>query len=115
MQTAPGMGRLAEEKSGVREHVLFSKPQGSLQQKSHAAQRLNRFTAKLDALATWRDDLLDRIAVAEDKLHADSNLYFSRLYPDELDDLIDAVRAWRLVAARVALDLGSEADMRRLA
>ena len=105
MQTAPARGRLTKEKSDVRDNVFSSKSLSCPQQKSHAAQRLNRLTAKLDALAVWRDDLLERIAVAEEKLHADGNLYFSRLYPDELDDLIDATRAWRIAAARVALDL----------
>lgn len=71
---------------------------------------LRRLTARLDALAAWRDDLLARIAVAKEKLHADGNLYFSRLYPDELDDLIDAVRAWRLTAARVVVDFIHQND-----
>ena len=116
MQTAPARRRLADEKSDVQDNVLFSKPQGSPQQKSHAArQRLVRLTARLDALATWRDDLLDRIAVAEEKLYADGNLYFSRLYPDEMDDLIDAVAAWRLAAARVVVDLVHQDDMRSAA
>ena len=54
MQTAPARGRLADEKSGVQDNVLLCKPQGSPQQKSHAArQRL--------------DDLLDRIDRAKQK------------------------------------------------
>ena len=106
MQTAPARGRLAEEIKGHLDTGQDSK--------SHAArQRLVRLTAQLDALAVRRDDLLDRSAVAEEKLHADGNLYFSRLYPDELDDLIDAVRAWRLAAAGVVLKLNGADDMRR--
>ena len=108
MQTAPSRGRLAEEKSGVREHVLFSKPQGSLQQKSHAArQRLVRLNARLDALCVWRDDIQARIE------HAKQLFERGSLYPDQLEDLQDAVRAWRLAAAGVVLELNGADDMRR--
>ena len=109
MQTAPSMGRLADEKSDVRDNVLSSKPQSSPQQKSHAALRLNRLTAKLDALAVWRDDLADRIDRAMQMQDAGC------LFHIEIDDLADAVRVWRLAAARVALDLDAKplGDVRR--
>ena len=95
--------------SGSSKSVLLGGGDTKTGSKRHAArQRLVRLTARLDALAVWRDDLLCRIAVAEEKLHADGNLYFSRLYPDEMDDLFDAVAAWRLAAARVVLDLAPE-------
>ena len=111
MQTAPAMGRLADEKSDVRDNVLSSKPQGSPQQKSHAAQRLNRLTAKLDALATWKEDIERRIADVDARLW-EPNWFFSRVYQDEIGDLAGAVRAWKLVAAGVVLDNAAD-DMRR--
>ena len=106
MQTAPARGRLAEEKSGVRDNVLSSRPQGSPQQKSHAArQRLVRLTARLDAMVIWRDDIQRRIE------HARELQERGALFAQEQDDLIDAVRSWRLTCARVVLNLdGRRAD-----
>ena len=63
------------------------------------------------APATWRDDLLERVADVDARLW-EPNWHFSSVYGDEVDDLIDGVRAWRLAAARVALDLDVD-DMRR--
>ena len=61
--------------------------------------------AKLDALAIWKTDLQHRIAVAKSKLDADGARFFSKLYPDELDSLINGVAAWRLAAARLVIDI----------
>lgn len=124
MTTAPE-GAAPEEIRSRLDNAEDSLPNEASQQKTHPLVkelrrrrvRLHRLVAKLDALVIWRDDLLDRVAVAEEKLHADGNLYFSRLYPDELDALIDGVRAWRLAAGRVVLDLDARGlgDVRRLA
>ena len=103
MQTAPTMGRLADEKSGVRDNVLSSRPQGSPQVNSI---RLRRLTAKLAALADWRDSILDRIE------HAKRMQDAGCLFAVEQDDLADAVRSWRLACARVVLDL-EIGDIRR--
>ena len=62
-------------------------------------QALRRLTAKLDALAVWKEDIRRRLVIAQDMLDAGC------LFPIEIDDLADAVRAWRLAAARVPLDL----------
>ena len=66
MQTAPAMGRLAEEKSDVQDNVFSIRPQGSPQQKSHRARtRLMAWCSILDAVAEqcealdyriWRED-----------------------------------------------------------
>ena len=78
----------------------------------HAArQRLVRLTAKLDALAVWKEDIERRIADVDARLW-EPNWFFCRVYQDEVDDLIDAVRAWRLAAASVALH---PIDVRRAA
>ena len=56
------MGRLADEKSDVRDNVLSSSPQGSPQQKSHAArQRLTAWCGVLNAVAEQREALDYRI------------------------------------------------------
>ena len=108
MATAP-KGAAPEAIKGRLGNAKDTLPSEASQQKTHAArQRLNWLTAKLDALAVWKADLQHRIAIAEAKLHTDGNLYFSRLYSDEMDDLIDAVAAWRLAAARVVLDLDAK-------
>jgi hypothetical protein len=120
MRTAPELGRRAEEKSDVRDNVLSSKPPRSPQQKSHPLvkelqrrrARLRRLLPKLDALCVWKRDIERRIADVDARLW-EPNEFFSRVYQDEVDDLADAVAAWRLAAARVVLDLGPEADMRR--
>lgn len=114
MRTAPELGRRAEERLDVRDNVFFSSPPRSPQQKSQrhrALQRLRRLTAKIDALCVWRDDIQSRIE------HSKHLFERGSLYQDQLEDLQDAVRAWRLVAARVALDLDAEAlgDERRVA
>ena len=67
-------------------------------------QALKRFTAQLDALCVWKEDLARRIADVDARLW-EPNWFYSRVYQDEVDDLADATRAWRLAAARVALDL----------
>lgn len=62
MQTAPGRGRLAEEKSDVRDNVFSIRPQGSPQQKSHRARtRLMAWCSILDAVAEQREALDYRI------------------------------------------------------
>ena len=62
-------------------------------------QALRRLTARLDALCVWRDDIQRRIE------HARELQERGALFRQEQDDLIDAVRSWRLAAARVGLDL----------
>ena len=57
--------------------------------------RLRRLLAKLDALVIWRDNLLERIA------HAQELQDRGCLFVVEQDDLIDAAKAWRLAAAGV--------------
>ena len=98
MQTAPAMGRLAEEIKGRLDTGQDSK--------SHAArQRLVRLTARLDAMVIWRDDIQRRIE------HARELQERGALFAQEQDDLIDAVRSWRLTCARVVLNLdGRRAD-----
>ena len=62
---------------------------------------VRRLTAVLDAVAVRRDDLLDRIDRAMQLQERGA------LFAIEQDDLIDATAAWRLAAARVALDLSA--------
>ena len=62
MQTAPGRGRLAEEKSGVQDNALSSKPPRGPLQKSHRARaRLMAWCSILDAVAEQREALDYRI------------------------------------------------------
>ena len=74
-------------------------------------QALRRLTARLAFMADWRDDLAERIDRAMQMQERGA------LFPQEQDDLIDAVRAWRLTCARVLLDLDAKGlkDMRRVA
>ena len=61
-------------------------------------------TARLAALAAWRDDIqerIDRAICLQDR---------GALFAIEQDDLIDAVRAWKLAAARMVLDLDRRRD-----
>ena len=62
---------------------------------------VRRLTAVLDAVDVRRDDLLDRIDRAMQLQERGA------LFAIEQDDLIDATAAWRLAAARVALDLSA--------
>ena len=112
MQTAPARGRLTKEKSDVRDNVFSSKSLSCPQQKSHAAQRLNRLTSEIDALCVWKKDIEQRIADVDARLW-EPNWFFSRVYQDEVDDLAGAVRAWKLAAAGVVLELNGADDMRR--
>ena len=107
MQTAPAMGRLAGEIKDRLDTGQDSKPPRCPQHKSHAAQRLNRLTARLDALCVSKEDIERRIAIAQDMLERGC------LFTVEVDDLQDAVRAWRMAAARVVLDLHDFGDVRR--
>ena len=93
------MGRLADKRSGEREHAKFSSPQRRLQQKSYAAQRLNRLAARLDLLATWRADLDERIALAQWHLERGS------LFAVEMDDLVAEVKSWRLYAMHIGREI----------
>ena len=105
MTTAP-RGAAPEEIRSRLDTGQDIKPPRCPQQKSHAAQRLNRLTSRLDGLAIWRDDILDRIDHAKQMQDAGC------LFAAEQDDLIDAVKAWKLAAARVALDLADIGDVR---
>ena len=58
---------------------------------------VRRLAALLDSLAVRRDDLLERIDRAQALQERGA------LFAIEQDDLIDAVRAWRLAAADVVL------------
>ena len=110
-----GNGSLQADRLAGAIYQRDTESRRQVQELRRRAVRLRHLTAKLDALADWKADLQHRIAVAEEKLHADGNLYFSRLYPDEIDDLIDAIAAWRLTAARVVVDLVHQDDMRSAA
>ena len=115
VQTAPAMGRLAGEIKGRLDTGQDSKPprcpqlksQPLVQELQRRRVHLRRHLARLDALCVWRDDILDRIDRAKELQERGA------LFAQEQDDLIDAVRAWRLAAARVALDVGNADDMRR--
>ena len=72
---------------------------GEMARRLRGRQRLTRLTTKLDALCVWKEDIERRLVIAQDMLDAGC------LFPIEIDDLADAVRAWRLAAARVPLDL----------
>ena len=61
---------------------------------------VRRLTARLDALCIWRDDLLERIDRAMQLQERGA------LFLIELNDLDDAVRAWRSYAACITPDLG---------
>ena len=72
--------------------------------------RLRRNLARMDAICNWRSDIERRIADAKE--------LFERgcLYPDQLEDLQDAVAAWRLYVARTIIDLDdTDLDLRRRA
>ena len=114
MATAPE-GAAPEEIKNRLDAGQDIKPPRCPQLKSNAAQRLNRLAARLDALATRKEDLERRIADVDARLW-EPNWFFCRVYQDEVDDLTDAVTAWRLAAASVVLDLGrSDSIMRRAA
>ena len=76
-------------------------------ERSAACQSLRRLTARLDAMVIWRDDLQRRIEHAQELQERGS------LFAQEQDDLIDGLRAWRLAAAGVGLELNGADDMRR--
>ena len=69
-------------------------------------QAIRLLTARIAFLADWKEDIERRIAVARELLDRGA------LFAQEQDDLIDAVRAWRLAAASVALH---SIDVRRAA
>ena len=69
------------------------------------APAMSGLRSHADALAVWKEDIDRRIADIDARLW-EANWFFCRVYQDEVDALIDATRAWRLAAARVALDLG---------
>ena len=75
---------------------------------------VRRLTARLDALATWKEDIERRIADVDARLW-EPNWFFSRVYQDEIDDLADATRAWRMAAARVVLEIDFHASRGRAA
>ena len=67
---------------------------------------IHYLTAQLAFLADWKEDIdrrIDRAMQLQDR---------GALFAQEQDDLIDAVRAWRLAAASVALH---PIDVRRAA
>ena len=111
MTTAP-KGAAPEAIRSRLDTAVDSLPPAASQPKSHAAQRLNKLTAKLDALCVWKEDIQRRIADVDAWLW-EPNWFFSRVYQDEIDDLADATRAWRLAAARVVVDIVHQDDMRR--
>ena len=72
---------------------------------------LRLLTARLNALCVWKKDIERRIADVDARLW-EPNWFFCRVYQDEVDDLTDAVAAWRLAAAGVVLDLDQSAKLR---
>lgn len=66
------------------------------------AQAIRPLTARLAYLADWKEDIEARIADASDRLDRGA------LYQDQLDDLIDAVEAWRQAADRLVFDILDE-------
>ena len=111
MRTAPARGRRADTKSGVVGGT--TKPDLATGAACvNNLRDLRRLTARLAFLADWKENIERRIADVDARLW-EPNWFFSRVYQDEVDDLTDAIAAWRLAAAGVVLELADVGDVRR--
>ena len=98
MRTAPARGRRADTSGFVGG---TTKPDLAAGTATVNLRDLRSLTAKLDALCVRKEDIERRLRAAERMLDAGC------LFPIEIDDLADAVAAWRMAAADVVLGLSN--------